>query len=107
MSITARGYHSEATLDGDMLTIRSTTKVGRVALFGPDPREELTIPVDQIASAHHREPPKWALMGVNGQLDLRTHDGTRYQLHYRAKKNADFGPLADAVVAAVEAAAAS
>lgn len=101
MSQTAQGYAIEATLTDESLHVRATTKMGRFALMGPDPGNEVTIPLEQIASATHRRPPKRVLMAVNGMLDVRTVDGKRYQLHYRARKNRDFGALADAVVAAV------
>lgn len=101
MATTAQGYGIEATLTPEALHVRATSRAGRLAMFGPDPREEVTIPLDQIASAHHRTPPRFVLMAVNGRLDVRTVDGTRYQMHYRARKNRDFGVLADAVVAAV------
>lgn len=98
---TAQGYGVEATLTAEELQIRATTKAGRIGLFGPDPRERVVIPLERIASAHHRTPPRFVLMAVNGRLDVRLLDGTRYQMHYRARKNRDFGVLADAVVAAV------
>lgn len=101
MATTAQGYGIEATLTPEALEVRATTKAGRMALFGPDPRERVVIPLERIASAVHRTPPKRVLMMVNGRLDVRLVDGTRYQMHYRARKNRDFGVLADEVVAAV------
>lgn len=101
MTTTAQGYGVEATLTAETLHVRATSRAGRMALFGPDPREEIVIPLDQIASARHKTPPKRVLMTINGLLDVRTLDGKRYQMHYRARKNRDFGVLADAVVAAV------
>lgn len=98
---TAQGYGVEATLTAEALHVRATTKAGRMGLFGPDPREEVTIPLEQITSARHRTPPRFVLQSINGLLDVRTADGKRYQMHYRARKNRDFGVLADTVVAAV------
>lgn len=101
MATTAQAYGVVATLTEGTLELRATTKMGRTALFGPDSRDFVEMPLDQIASARHRPPPKWALQFINGHLDVRTTDGTRYQVHYRASKNREFGPLADALVAAV------
>lgn len=101
MATTAQGYGCEATLTPEALQVRATTKAGRMALFGPDPRQEVLVPLDQIASARHQAPPKWALMAINGRLDVRTVDGTRYQMHYRAKRDRAFRELADELVAAV------
>lgn len=98
---TAQGYGVEATLTAETLHVRATSRAGRMALFGPDPREEVVIPLEQISSARHKTPPKGVLMTINGLLDVTTVDGKRYQMHYRARKNRDFGVLADAVVAAV------
>lgn len=101
---TAQGYGIEATLTDEALYVRATSKMGRIALLGPDAQdgtEDVTIPLDEIAYAKHFDPPKWALGTANGRLDVRTASGRRYQLHYRVKKNADFSPFADAVVAAV------
>lgn len=98
---TAQGYCVEMTFDGEALTIRATNKVGRLSVFGPDPRSEVTLQLDEIASVNHIKPPKALFGAVNGTLVVRTEEGTRYQLNYRAKKNADFGPLAEAVVEAV------
>lgn len=104
MEITADAYGSSATLTDDALTIRATGKMGRMALFGPDPRSERTIPLTEITHVGHRPPPKMALGSVNGSLHVHTADGAKYELHYRVKKNRDFGALADAVVAAVNSA---
>jgi len=101
MTSTAQGYGVEATLEPEALTIRATSKAGRMSVFGADPRDEVTIPLHEIASAKHVRPPKVLLGAVNGTLVVRTEAGVRYQLNYRAKKNADFGPLADAIVEAV------
>jgi len=101
MTSTAQGYGVEATLTPEALTIRATSRAGRASVFGPDPRDEVTIQLQEIASARHIAPPKVLLGAVNGVLVVRTVDGTRYQLNYRARKNRDFGPLAEAVVAAV------
>jgi len=101
MSTTAQGYGVEATLTAEELQIRATTKAGRIGLFGPDQRERVVIPLQRIASARHKKPPRFVLMAINGLLDVRLVDGTRYQMHYRARKNRDFGRLADSVVAAV------
>jgi hypothetical protein len=99
VTTTAQGYGVEATLTDEALRLRATTKMGRTALFGPDPRDVVDVPLEQIASATHK-PPKIAGF-INGLLDVRTTDGIRYQVHYRVKKNRDFGALADDVVAAV------
>lgn len=99
MATTAQGYGVEATLTDDALRLRATTKMGRTALFGPDPRDTVVVPLEQIASATHRTPKIAGF--INGLLDVRTVDGTRYQLHYRVKKNRGFREFADAVVAAV------
>lgn len=101
MATTAQGYGIEATLFPEALRVRATTKAGRMALFGPDPRQEVLVPLDQIASAHHRTPPRFVLMAINGRLDVRTVDGARYQMHYRARRDRAFRSLADEVVAAV------
>lgn len=98
---TAQGYCVEMTLDKETLTIRATNKIGRLSVFGPDPRSEVTLQFDEIASVNHTKPPKVLLGAVNGTLVVRTVEGARYQLNYRAKKNADFGPLAEALEAAV------
>jgi hypothetical protein len=102
VATTAQAYGVEATLTDAALHLRATSKMGRVALFGPDPRDAVDVPLEEIASARHTPPPKWALRFINGHLDVRTTAGTRYQVHYRASKNREFGPLADAVVAAVQ-----
>lgn len=105
MTTTAQAYGSEATLTDDALTIRATSKTGRFALFGQDPRNEITLPLAEIASAEHYYPSAAArALGANGRLDVHTVDGRRYQVHYRVKKNQDVRPLADALVAAVNAA---
>lgn len=98
---TVQGYGVEVTLAPDTLTIRATSKAGRMSVFGADPRDEVTIPLEEIASAKHVKPPKALLGAVNGTLVVRTEEGVRYQLNYRARKNADFGPIADAIVEAV------
>jgi len=102
MTITAQGYGVEATLTPQTLTIRATSKAGRMSVFGPDPRDEVTIPLGDVTSARHIAPPKILLGAMNGVLVVRTADGKRYQLNYRARKNREFRPLAEAVVAAVE-----
>lgn len=99
MTTTAQAYGVEATLTDEALRLRATTKMGRTALFGPDPREVVEVPLEEIAAATHKAPRVAGF--VNGLLDVRTTDGVRYQVHYRVKKNRDFGSLADAVVAAV------
>lgn len=99
MTTTARGYGIEATLTDESLHVRALSKLFAVSLTGPDLESEVTIPLREIASAHHREPKGFG--AVNGLLDIRTAAGKRYQLFYRVKKNADFREFADAVVAAV------
>jgi hypothetical protein len=101
MTSTAQGYGVEATLTPETLTIHATSRAGRISVFGADQRDEVVIPLHEIASARHIAPPKVLLGAVNGVLVVRTEEGVRYQLNYRARKNRDFGPLADAVVAAV------
>jgi hypothetical protein len=101
MTSTAQGYGVEATLTPEALTIRATSRAGRISVFGPDPRDEVTIPLHEIASARHMAPPKVLLGAVNGVLVVRTQAGVRYQLNYRVRKNRDFRAFADAVVAAV------
>lgn len=101
MTTTAQGYGIEATLTDETLHVRALSKLFAFALTGPDRASEVTIPLDEIASARHQRPPKRVLMTVNGMLDVTTVGGKRYQMHYRARKNRDFGVLADAVVAAV------
>lgn len=99
---TAQGYCVEMTLGDETVTIRATNKIGRLSVFGPDPRSEVTLQLHEIASVNHIPPPKVLLGAANGTLVLRTQEGTRYQLNYRAKKNADFRPLAEAVEEAVK-----
>jgi hypothetical protein len=104
VTTTAQGYGVEATLTDDALRLRATTKMGRIALLGPDGQDgtdAVTVPLGEITYAKHFAPPKWALGTANGRLDIRTAGGKRYQLHYRVKKNRDFRAFADAVVAAV------
>lgn len=101
MTTTAQGYGIEATLTDESLHVRALSKLFAFALTGPDGTSEVTIPLSEIAAVHHRRPPKRVLMAVNGLLDVTTVGGKRYQMHYRARKNRDFGVLADAVVAAV------
>lgn len=107
---TAQGYGIEATLTDEALYVRATSKMGKIALLGPDAQdgtEDVTIPLGQVVYAKHFAPPKWALGTANGRLDVRTAGGKRYQLHYRVKKNRDFAPFAEAVIAAVKDAAPS
>ena len=99
--ITAEAYGSAVSLTDDTLTIRATSKIGRAALFGPSDQNEVTLPLEQIATVDHAAPKMGGL--VNGHLDIRTTDGKRYEVHYRAKKNADFQPLAEALSAAIHA----
>lgn len=101
--ITADGYGSSATLTADALTIRAKGRMGRMALFGADKRDQITIPLADIAKVKHQPPPRSALGAVNGHVDVYTADGTRYEMHYRAKKNAAFGDLARALVERVPA----
>jgi hypothetical protein len=110
VATTAQGYGVEATLSEDSLHVRATTKMGRIALLGPDGQDgtdSVTVPVADVAYVKHFAPPKWALGTANGRLDVRTTAGKRYQLHYRVKKNQDFAAFAESVVAAVKNAAPS
>lgn len=110
MANTAQAYGVQATLSEDALHVRATTKMGRIALLGPDGQDgtdAVTVPLADITHVKHFAPPKWALGTANGRLDIRTTAGKRYQIHYRVKKNQDFAAFAEAVVAAVKDAAPS
>lgn len=86
----------EAEWDGDVLTVRGTTRAGRVALLGEDHAAgEVVIPAGRISSVRLKEP---ALFGaVNGNLIVTTVEGRRFQLHYRRKSAEEFRALAESL----------
>lgn len=86
----------EAEWDGQSLTVRGTTKPGRMALLGEDHAlGEVTLQHGDIAGVELKSPK---VMGVvNGNLVVRTVQGKRYQLHFRKKDAAQFTALAEAL----------
>jgi hypothetical protein len=103
IKLSAKGYGIEATLTPHELRARGTNKATHLALVGPEsPHEEdghLVLPLDQIASVQHTRPKMAGF--VNGHVVVRTVDGRKYEMHYRAKKQAGFADLGDALAAAV------
>lgn len=108
-TIHARGYMSEVLLTPTELRARGTNKASQLALHGADavsndgrrnhftPPEWLVIPREAIARVEHSTPKLGGM--VNGHLVVHTTGGKKYELHYRKKHVADFGPLAAALEA--------
>lgn len=86
-----KGYMIEGTWDGSTLTVQGTNKASHVALVGKgEDRSAVVIPRQAIASAKYKS----AGMMTNGNLDIRTHDGVRYQLHFLKKHTPAFEQIA-------------
>lgn len=83
-----------ADLADQVLTIDGTNKAGRIALFGAGHSDgPVRIAVSDIAGVDFKK----ASALTNGNLTVRTHQGAKYQLHFRKKSGAAFEALASAI----------
>lgn len=99
-TITAEGYGIDATLTPTELRVHGRNKMARIALRGEEHAAgDVVLPLEQIASVDHQRPKMGGM--VNGHVIVRTVDEKKYELHYRAKKHADFADFADRLVEAV------
>ena len=113
-----KGYMIEGDWTGNTLTVRGTNKASHYALVGPDMEHAkrvhaeagqagvrdtlaqmsgllpdgsaVAIQYADIASVDFKD----AGLLTNGCLDVRTHDGRRYQLHFLRKHREAFRRLA-------------
>lgn len=84
------GYMTEVNFDGATLTVRGKTKAARVALNGIDHEQDVRVATSEITKLKWRDANRL----INGQLDVTTTEGKRYQLHFRRKQRDDFRALA-------------
>lgn len=86
-----QGYRVQVGFDGSTLRAVPAGKFSRIALTGDDSIEELVLSRDEIEDVRYSKPNN--LIGKNGNLAIRTTDGKKYQLHFRAKSKREFEEL--------------
>jgi hypothetical protein len=84
------GYMIDVQWDGQTLRVKGKNKAARIALAGENHEQDIVVSRDEIASVKFRDANTLA----NGNLDVRTEAGQRYQLHFRKKQRDDFRALA-------------
>lgn len=89
--LTAQGYGVTASYDGQALTMEGTNKAARMALAGQHHAAGPVV-VDREAISEVTWKPAGRL--TNGNLQVFTQDGGRYQLHFLRKHTDDMAALA-------------
>jgi len=87
---TFTGYGVVAEFDGATLRAHGTNKATHFALAGANYDEEVVVPVSTIISVEMKNAGRVG----NGNLVVQTENGSRYQLHFLRKHQADFDALA-------------